>query len=70
MKSHCLQRWWASLTSSESGVVEKVGESTSAWAREVGKGQGVLLEGNQEGIRRRDFEGRGGGGGIGSCEED
>ena len=33
----------------------------SAWERAVGEQQGVLLEGNREGNRRREFEvGRGG----------
>ena len=35
-----------------------------AWARVVGEGPGVLIEDNQEGIRRRDFEGFRGGGRI------
>ena len=41
--------------------MEKEGESMSAWERAVEDQQGVLLEVNQEGIRRRDFEGGGGG---------
>ena len=36
----------------------------SARARAVGEGTGVLLEGNQEGIRRCDLEGGGGGVGV------
>ena len=34
----------------------------SAWARAVGEVPGVFLEGNQEGIMRREFEGGAGGG--------
>ena len=33
----------------------------SAWSKVVGEGVGVLIEVNQEGIRRRDFEVDGGG---------
>ena len=33
----------------------------SVWERAVGEGQGVFLEGNQEGILIRDLEGVGGG---------
>ena len=40
----------------------------SAPERDVGKYSGVLLEGNQEGISRREFEG--GGGGLDSRGED
>ena len=41
----------------------------SAQAREVGEGQGFLLDGNKEGIQRRDLEG-GGGGGVRSRGEE
>ena len=34
----------------------KEGESMSEWARSVGEGQGVFLEGNQEGIWICDLE--------------
>ena len=34
----------------------KEGETMGAQVRAVGEGMGVLIEGNQEGIRRRDFE--------------
>ena len=37
----------------------KEGETMGAQVRAVGEGMGVLIEGNQEGIRRRDFEGGG-----------
>ena len=39
------------------------GESMSAQVRVVGEIPGVFLEGNQEGIRKWDFEGVGGEGG-------
>ena len=51
---------------SGSGGKAKEGDSMSAHERVVGEGPGVLIEGNNEGIRRHDFEGgRGGGGGGG-----
>ena len=40
-------------------------EIMSTRAREVGEGSVILPESDQEGIRRRDFEGGGGGGGGG-----
>ena len=47
---------------SGSGEAAEDGESKSARARAVGRGPGVLLEKEEEGIKGRDFEGRGGGG--------
>ena len=35
------------------------GERTSAQTQAVGEGQGIMLKGYQERIRRRDFEGGG-----------
>ena len=51
-----------SLTPSRYGGASKEGESMSAWERAVGVGPLILLEGNQEDIMRRDFDGNGGGG--------
>ena len=53
------------MTPSGSRGETKEGESMRALERAVGKGKGVLIQGNQEGICRHDFEG-GGGGGVGS----
>ena len=48
------------LTSSGDGEADKEGDIMRALARVAGAGPGVMLEGIQEGSRRRDFEGSGG----------
>ena len=40
---------------------EREGEITSVQTRVMGEGRGIMLEGEEERIRRRDSEGRGGG---------
>ena len=53
------------LTSSGDGEADKEGDIMRDLARVAGAGLGVMLEGIQEGSRRRDFEG--GVGGDQSC---